>query len=292
MHGNCYQASTGEKSPVKKSRYQYKETIVRGTDTGMLVLGSFKRKNIADVLCQRWQLENWEDLTAENIPEFEVRKSIVRDIALFKDSSVVLNPAGKTMFGRWQVDVRDGVKFLTISLSDKSQRIYAIVELLSHLLVLRDPKRDDLFLNYSAPAVQHVNMYNDPFHPVNNQWRIKPSVKESDSAIYARIKNCLLFFAMYFRDHIKRKAETIAFEELPEIFTWYNKGIGLPDRQNLSASWIECFYDKEQALKGYSILRRLIVDYEYEWPSRAPGWTYETQSVLEQMYHRIDKIRE
>ena len=291
MNGNCYQATNREKSPGRKPRYQYKETIVTGTDTGMIVLGSFKRKNIADVLCQRWQLENWEDLTADNIPGFEARKSIVRDIALFKDSSVVLNPAGKTMFGRWQVDVRDGVKFLTISFTDKSKRTYVIAELLSNLLILRVPGLEDLLLNYSAPAVRHVNMYNDPFHPVNNQWRIKPAVKESDSAIFARIKNCLLFFAMYFRDHIKRKEETIAFEELPEIFTWYNKGIGLPDKENLSESWIECFYDKEQAMKGYSILRRLIVDYEYEWPSRARGWTYETHSVLEQMYHKIDKMK-
>ena len=289
---SCYNANTAEKKPEKKQRYVYKETIVKGKDTGMVVLGSFRRSNIADVLCQRWQLENRRDITAANIPDIDLRKSIIRDMALFKDSSVVVNPAGKLKFGRWRVNAQGDLKMLTISFPDNSQRTYEILELLSNRFTLALPGADEFSLEYSAPAVLHANMRNDPFHPENNQWRMKPLEKESDSAIYARIKNCLLFFALYFRDHIKRQAETISFEEFPEIFSWYNKGIGLPDKKNLSESWIECFYNEEQALKGYSILRRLIVDYEYDWPSRAPGWTYETHSVLEQMYHKLDKMRD
>lgn len=263
-----------------------------GRDTGMIVLGSFKRNNIADVLCQRWQLENGEDITAHNMPDFELRKSIVRDFALFKDSSVVLNPAGKIIFGKWRVNIQGDVKFLTISFPDRSQLKYVIADLVSNGLILRVPEIAAFFFSYSAPAVLHANMHNDPFHAVNNQWRIKPSERESDSAIYARVKNCLLFFAMYFRDHIKRKAEAISFEELPEIFSWYDRGIGLPDKEDLNDSWIDCFYNKDQALRGYAILRKLIVDYEYQWPSRAPGWTYETHSVLEQMYHKLDTTKE
>jgi hypothetical protein len=134
-------------------------------------------------------------------------------------------------------------------------------------------------------------MRNDPFHPVNNGWRIKPAYKETDSAIVARIKNCLLFFALYYRDHIKRSAKTISFEGLPSIFTWYNGGIGLPDQDELTDSWINCFYNEEQALQGYAILRKLIVDYEFNWPRGAPSWIYRTHSVLEQMYHKVDDLK-
>jgi hypothetical protein len=290
MHASCYQAGTREKSPATKSRFVYKETIASG-DTGMISLGSFKRSNIADILCQRWELENWEEITADRIPDFELRKSIPRDMVLFKDSTVVLNPVGKLRLGKWHLDIKGDSRLMTLSLSDKTQRQYVIVDLVSNRFILSLPEVKDFFLNLYTSRLLHRNMYNDPFHPVNNRWRIKPLEKETDSAIYARLKNCLLFFALYFRDHIKRNAETISFEELPEIFAWYSRGIGLPDKDELSDSWIDCFYNKEEAQKGYSILRKLIVDFEYKWPSGAPGWTYETHSVLEQMYHKIDDIK-
>jgi hypothetical protein len=290
MHASCYQAGTREKSPATKSRFVYKETIASG-DTEMISLGSFKRSNIADILCQRWELENWEEITADRVPDVELRKSIPRDMVLFKDSTVVLNPVGKLRLGKWRLDIKGDSRLMTLSLSDKTQRQYVIMDLASNRFILSLPEVKDFFLNLYTSRLLHRNMYNDPFHPVNNRWRIKPLEKETDSAIYARLKNCLLFFALYFRDHIKRNTETISFEELPEIFAWYNRGIGLPDKDELSDSWIDCFYNKEEAQKGYSILRKLIVDFEYKWPSGAPGWTYETHSVLEQMYHKIDDIK-
>lgn len=292
MHESCYQADTKQKVSERKKRFVYKETIIKGKDTGMIVLGPFKRNNIADILCQRWELENWEDITSDLISDFELRKSIVRAMVLFKDSTVVLNPLGKLQLGKWRVDIGGKLKLLTLDFIDKTRKQYILGDLTSRELILGLPKVPDFYLHFAASGQLHQNMYNDPFHPVNNRWRIKPSEKESDSAIYKRLKNCLLFFALYYRDHIKRNGEIISFEGLPEIFAWYNRGIGLPDKEELSDSWIDCFYDKEQALKGYSILRKLIVDYEYNWPSGAPGWTYETHSVLEQMYHKIDDIKE
>jgi hypothetical protein len=291
MHQSCYQADTKQKTAEKKKRFIYRETIIKGKDTGMIVLGPFKRTNIADVLCQRWKLENREEITADLIPDLEVRKSIVREMVLFKDSTVILNPLGKLQLGKWRVDVEGKRKLLALTFTDTVRKQYVLEDLASRELTLSLTEVSDFLLNFSASGELHQNMYNDPFHPVNNQWRIKPSEKEPDSAIYHRLKNCLLFFALYYRDHIKRNAETISFEGLPEIFTWYNRGIGLPDKDELSDSWIACFYDKEQALKGYSILRKLIVDYEYKWPS-APIWTYATHSVLEQMYHKINDIKE
>lgn len=148
-----------------------------------------------------------------------------------------------------------------------------------------------LSLGFAASGELHQNMYNDPFHPSNNRWRIKPAQKETDSGIHERIKNCLLFYALYYRDHIKRQAETISFEGLPALFEWYNGGIGLPHKNELSDSWIECFYNKDQALKGYTLLRKLIVDYEFNWPKGAPNWLYRTHSVLEQMYYQVDELK-
>lgn len=291
IYSGCYQASTTEKASVKRSPYVYKETIVGGNDTGIIRLGGFKRINIADILCQHWQLSNRKAITASVFPDPEVRKSIVREMVLFKDSTVALSPMGTFKPGTWQIRVENKLKYLMLWFQGGAKKQYIIEELSSTSMQLVIPEKRSFLLQFSAPGQVHQNMHNDPFHPQNNQWRIQPAKEETDSAIHARIKNCLLFFALYYRDHIKMEAETISFEGLPSIFEWYNGGIGLPNKDEISNSWIDCFYNKEQALKGYAILRRLIVDYDFNWPKGAPGWIYRTHSVLEQMYHKIDDVK-
>jgi hypothetical protein len=291
MYSGCYQANTKQTSIGKEPGFVYKETIVKGKDTGMVRLGAFKRNNVADILCQRWQLENKEDVNATVIPDLESRKSIIRDMVLFRDSTTVLNPMDKLMLGSWQIRTVETRKLLLLQFQNGSEKQYIIQELTSNHMELGLPDNQAISLQFSAAAQLHQNMLNDPFHPINNQWRVKPLLEETDSAVHARIKNCLLFYALYYRDHIKREAETISFEELPIIFEWYNGGIGLPDRDKLADSWVECFYNKEQALKGYAILRKLIVDYEFKWPKGAPGWIYRTHAVLEQMYHKVDDLK-
>ena len=263
-----------------------KETIVNRRDTGMVRLGSFKRTNIADILCQRWQLTDSDErykVEAEN-------GAAALDMVLFKDSSAVIEPTGAMIIAKWSLNFQSHRRFLILSFANGTTRQQEIVELVSNRLISATPEMGNEFLHYYAPAVVHKNVLSDPFHPVNNRWRIRPAQSESDSAIHARLKNCLLFFALYFRDHIKRNAETISFEGLPRIFTWYSGGIGLPEKDALSDSWINCFYNQQEANKGYWLLRKLIVDYEYNWPTKTRSWTYQTHSVLEQMYHRIDDL--
>lgn len=288
--GGCYDAGTGVTPATKKDRYTYRETIVKGTDTGMISLGPFRRNNIADVLCQRWHLPTSDDESMDQMALSLTDSFLVDGVSFFKDSLVLVNPLGKMSICKWQVENAGNGKAIVIHLPDNTRIRYALRRLTSTLLVLSIADKQHSARHFVASAKVHRNMYNDPFHPVNNKWRVKPLFRESIQEIQHRLKNCLLFFALYYRDHIKRHAETISFRGLPEIFVWYNRGIGLPDKDELSDSWIDCFYDREQAEQGYSMLRKLIVDYEYKWPSRAPAWTYETHSVLEQMYHKIDAL--
>lgn len=291
MYSGCYDANTKEKPAAKRKPFVYKETIVKGNDTGMIRLGGFKRLNIADILCQRWQLENGKGINSVTLPAWETRESIVSDVVLFKDSTVVSNPMGTIKPGTWQISTGNKMKILMLQFQDGTKQQYILRDLASNRMKLAMPESASYILEFSASGQLHQNMRNDPFHPANNQWRVKPVQSENNSAIHARIKNCLLFYALYYRDHIKRNAETISFEGLPSLFKWYNGGIGLPDKDDLADSWIECFYNKKEALKGYSILRKLIVDYEFNWPKGTPGWIYRTHAVLEQMYHKVDDLK-
>ena len=278
--GGCADTDSSEQRPRKRTRFEFKETIVRDGDTGLIRLGPFRRSNVADILCQRWTVAT--DMENSNLPE--------KGFALFKDSSVLFDPLGKIRQGKWRIENEMGERFIVFDFEEDDKRC-RLDRLASLEMMLTVPPSPGIQLTFVAAGEVHANMLNDPFHPVNNRWRIRPERPETDLAIYRRLKNCLLFFALYYRDHIKRQKETISFEGLPAVFEWYNKGIGLPDVDEISDSWIECFYDRDEALKGYALLRKLIVDYEYVWPVGAPSWTYETHSVLEQMYHRIDKLK-
>jgi hypothetical protein len=109
-------------------------------------------------------------------------------------------------------------------------------------------------------------------------------------AIRARVLGRIKFYALYFRDNIKREMSGISFLGLPIIFEWYSRGIGLPEKEALHDSRAWCFYNRRQAEKGYELLRRLIVDYEFDWPEGAMVWVYETRSVPEQLYHKMDSL--
>lgn len=284
----CYDEQPA--TEVKKNTpFVFKETIVQAPDTGMTRLGSFKRNNIADILCQHWTLDHEPERENEAMG-FDPLKNFPEDMILFKDSFVVLNPFDTIMVGRWRTDVHDNQRRLSIYVKGRLDQEYSLERLTSNQLIVERPGAEKSYLYFISSGILHKHSHSDPFHPVNNFWRIMPSSPELEPAIKARVKNCIRFFALYFRDHLKRNAETISFRGLPLIFTWYNRGIGLPDKNDLSDEWIACFYDKEQASEGYRLLRRLIVDYEYDWPKRAPNWMYATHSVLEQMYHRIDSL--
>ena len=263
----------------KKNSFQFKETIITGKDTGMYKLSGFRKTNIADMLCQRWKLDN---------NGFDPASNHLNELDIFKDSTVIRNPRGKLRIGHWNIQMVNGQSVLQLVFADNTKEQYRIEKLRSQQLLLAFKGIwDSITRQLTSDALIHQNMYSDPFHPVNNYWRVPPHKPETDSAIKARVKDCIRFYALFYRDNIRRQQKTIDFQGLPTIFEWYRRGIGLPDRAEVDQSWIDCFYNREQALKGYDLLRDLIVRYEFDWPKKAPAWVYETHSVLEQMYHKL-----
>ena len=205
----CYPAE--KKGPGVPKKYVVRETIVKGKDTGMVRLGNFRRVDIADVLCQRWQMEENED----EVPD--ITKGMPLDIIMFKDSSFVDDPMEDMRMGKWRLTVRDKIMVLVLHYNDGSESDFRIKDISSKELILLKPITT-LGFEYTSTGMMHVNMKNDPFHPSNNQWRIRPAMKESKEEINHRVKECVRFFALYYRDHIKRDADKIVFLGLPDIF--------------------------------------------------------------------------
>lgn len=277
----------GEKQGSEKIRggRVLKETLATG-DTGFINLTRFRKTDIRENLCQHWELGKMEGASSSELVMDENFDRVRPQYNFYKDGSVLENPRKDIHIGKWQLRGGDS---LLLYFTDSTQKWYIITTIDSRnlRLITKNKSGKALFLNLSGNGMIHGNMYNDPFHPVNNQWRIRPDQPEADSAIRKRVTNCLKFFALYYRDNLLRNYSSIDFEGFPKIFSWYRGGIGLPDRDKIDSTWTNCFYDKADAMKGYKFLRMLIVDYEYDWPEKQQ-WYLQTHSVLEQMYHRAN----
>ena len=285
----CYSAGdTPQKEEKKPAGFVFKETIVTGKDTGMTNLGGFKRTAIKDVICQHWECDENDNTTSNELLWDDRGRPIHPRLDLFKDGSALLNPGNNLQTGSWRIIIKNKTPALLLSFGGTG-KVYSINHIQSNKLELTEEADNEkpLRLTLSSDALIHQDMYSDPFHPSNNRWRFKPAARENDSALHTRVKQCVKFYALYFRDNIMRQKNVISFEGLPEIFRWYSGGIGLPDKEDISSSWINCFYNKAQALEGYEMLRRLIIDYEFDWPKKAPSWVHQTHAVLEQMYHKL-----
>ena len=282
----CAGNEVKKKAIAKKEGYVFKETVIR-EDTGMRILTAFRKTNIAEDLCQHWELGNMEGVSSiELVMEGSTR--IFPELALFKDSGVVENARNRIRIGRWRIRAAGDEPELQLLFPSNQQKTYRIRKISSTSLQLATKgKKDWLFLKLSADGKVHEHQLNDPFHPQNNQWRIRPPKAETDAAIHARVQQCVWFYMLYFRDCIKRQKSTINFTGFPSIFSWYSGGIGLPEKDKLDDSWIACFYNKKQAVQGYNILRELLLQNEFDWPSGTPGWVHQTFAVLEQMWLKL-----
>ena len=277
---SCGQNNEKKKEAGKKA-YVFQETLVTGNDTGMVQLKGFKRNNPIDLFWQTWRVLK---PGTENPSEWS---SIgVEGMALFKDSVIVVNPGSKPVFGRWWLVMENSSsKRLKMVLDDGIKAEFKIVSITATSMVLsaENASGQTMEFQFGAEGIAHKNPRNDPFYPDNIKWVIKPSKKEDSLQIRKRVRDCVRFYALYFRDNIKRRRTSISFEGLPDAFDWYDGGMGLPARDLVSNAWIGCFYNEDQSLQGWEVLNKLMKDVDFDWPKGAPNWVYRTEPVLEQM---------
>lgn len=285
-------ASTPDKalaSASKKDSFQIRETIVDSTKAGMISFSGFKRKDEYLNLCQHWELNSAPNASASRLLfDEETEERLYRDLVLFQDSSVVYNHRLDLRIGKWTLQQRGGGGVLLLDFGSSGKQELSISELSSRSMrVIWDEGGESYDVLMQADGKVHQSVYSDPLHPSNLQWMIAPTSAESEEQLRNRVRQCVKFYALYYRDAIKREDRVIEFAGLPRIFIWYNSGIGLERRDELHESWVRCFYNKEQALQGYDMLSELIVKYEFDWPTGTPTWLHKTHSVLEQMYHKL-----
>jgi hypothetical protein len=54
----------------------------------------------------------------------------------------------------------------------------------------------------------------------------------------------------------------------------------------VEAKWLNCFYNKEQALKAHAMLEK-IISKKYKWKKEERNWVKQSADVVMQMYDRL-----
>jgi len=240
-------------------------------------------KSIYTLICQDWVYKDDADDVANSDGSGDLDIPY-RSFSFFSDSTIVKNPRGEIQFGKWIFDNAD--KTISIKYKDGKAEKYKIRAIGANDMTLTKNGEDKEKILLVADGKQEQNYADNPFYISNNYWRIKPKQLESDDAIKERLKQCIRFYVLYFKDNIKRNATTISFYGLPSCFTWYTGGISIVNEEKLKPNWVNIFYNEQQAIDAREIMENLI-NKQYNWDTTETNWVRQTTPVLQQMYDSL-----
>ena len=238
--------------------------------------------DIKMLLCQNW--ENKDD--AEEIALSGSGAGLdmpYRGISFFNDATLVENPRDKIRFGKWSLS--EDKKLIRITLNNGTSANYKIAAIGAKQMILMNTANQTKTI-YRADAKVQDTLTDDPFYAANNLWRIKPKQQENDAAIKLRAEQCVLFYAKYLADNAGRGGNIISFAGLPSCFKWYKGGVSVVAKNKLELKWIECFYNKAQALKAHSMIEN-IIGKKYKWNKTETNWVKQSADVVKQMYDTL-----
>lgn len=128
-----------------------------------------------------------------------------------------------------------------------------------------------------------ANATQDPFHPVNNQWRIKAQHQETDQEISKRMANYIKHFATILKAATTRKQEVVYFDFSLGPVKVYNSGIGIHSYSLMPASWKAPFYNEADALTAYQVYSKILSASSYRG-ANSGNWMEDDYNILQSLY--------
>lgn len=242
-----------------------------------------KEKNIAALLCQGWVMDDDVDVIKDN-GEAEGNYPY-RCMYLFDDSTYTRNVRNKMEYGQWSYN--GAAKIITLKNYNRSWDQYKIVAIgPDDMIVINTKINSTTKLRFISSGKKYANRNDDPFYIENNRWRIKPRGNENDEQVRKRLKECLHFYKLFYRDNLAKEEQAISFYGLPTCLRWYKGGIHMVKKNDLAANWFECYYNKEQAMVAYKLVEDVIMK-KYNWPKEKMSWVKMNLLVLEQIDSNI-----
>lgn len=98
------------------------------------------------------------------------------------------------------------------------------------------------------------NVEDDPFHPVNNQWRVVAPKSETYAQMKQRILNYTKHNHALFKATKERGGDKVVNANSIGIFVYYDGAIKIVDGGKVPSSWMANFYSPDEAMDAYAFM--------------------------------------
>lgn len=232
------------------------------------------------------EVENTNDLPPLLNPEKEkTQKGEI--IAIFPDGKYTnIGADGSYRTGAWEKIGNNRIELVTKSQgklklllskpSDKKQMPKLIMEVSGKENPMTFEKLFDTTADLSA----------EPFHPTNNEWRKKATHSENPDELKIRLLNHIRHFMLLLKKTIDSDNSILDTRYSQGPIQIYNKAIGYKPFDKISQSWINTFYDEEEARQTAIRFGNFVTNYAYEG-KRAADWIKQDYYILSSIYESM-----
>jgi hypothetical protein len=281
----CSNESTIDRTiiPVQQDSLVQEAIIEEQVSSSNLLVDLSYEKNIQKLLSQGWVMEDDQDILKDN-NEAEGMFPY-RSFYLFDDYTFTKNVRNYLEYGQWTYS--DNKKTFYLKSANGSTDEYKIAAIgAEDMIVINSGINSVTQLKFRSTGKKYSSKKDDPYYVDNNRWRIRPRYSETDEQIKKRLKDCLHFYILFYKDNLERRDGIISFYGFPTCLKWYGGGIFMIKKADLADNWFACFYNKEQAMKAYNMMEEVIVK-KYKWEKGKVSWVKKNLGVLEQMYESL-----
>jgi hypothetical protein len=176
----------------------------------------------------------------------------------FEDGTLVELSGQDYQIGKWTST--DDNKTIEIQLNEDTKKDNITVDYLSsdstNIKVGMGKQGNRVGLK--SDGATYTSPTDNPYHPINNTWRIKPTAAESEAQIKDRVKNHLQHMVKILEAGTKHQMKVMSFRSSPSMLHQYNGGVGLETANKISEGWTNCFFDKKDAKKAYDMMDKCM----------------------------------
>ncbi len=191
--------------------------------------------------------------------------------------------------GQWTLDEPNNKIQCTYANPDSAATMVIKIRRMSSDSMVADLIRKDQIISVvlKTDHYKYATPEKCPWHPANNQWRIKPDHAETDGEIRMRFINHLRHYCMLLEAMLDNKGQTIVTKNSPSCIQLYTSGIGLRTADKIDRDWYSTFYDQKDAEKALIMFRKLLpADGVFTGP-KTRNWVSDNLTLLQRLMNRL-----
>ncbi len=141
------------------------------------------------------------------------------------------------------------------------------------------------FRQLTAPI---SNINEDPYHPINNQWRVTASKSETYKQMRQRLYNFTQHCHFLFKSALERGQNKVFSGNTASIYKYYDGAIALVDGGKVPSAWISNFYSPDEAMDTWSMAKKYFKNNMIRKTSNG-GYVVANEAIFRDLLSKMEK---